>query len=51
MFDSVPDNYDEEVDGIYYRQCSECEGQETWCSCCEMWSQDCCQEYGTCQCS
>lgn len=31
--------------------CPYCGGVMTWCSCCEMWSRTCCEEYGTCQCS
>lgn len=28
-----------------------CGGEMTWCNCCEMFSNNCCQDYGTCQCS
>lgn len=28
-----------------------CGGRPTWCSHCRVWSNTCCQEYGTCQCS
>jgi hypothetical protein len=31
--------------------CSRCGGTMNWCSCCQMWSQSCCVEYGTCACS
>lgn len=31
--------------------CPDCGGYMTWCDCCQMWSQDCCEEYGTCMCS
>lgn len=31
--------------------CDNCGGVMTWCSCCKVWSQDCCVDYGTCQCS
>lgn len=29
----------------------ECGGMMRWCSICEMYSRDCCEEYGSCQCS
>ncbi len=31
--------------------CYHCGGQMTWCSCCEVWSSNCCIDYGTCMCS
>ena len=31
--------------------CWMCGGQMTWCSCCEVWSSNCCCDYGTCMCS
>jgi hypothetical protein len=31
--------------------CPYCGGQMTWCDGCRMWSSNCCEEYGTCQCS
>ena len=31
--------------------CSHCGGIMTWCSCCEMFSSTCCEDYGTCLCS
>jgi len=31
--------------------CPYCFGTRSWCSCCQMWSSSCCEEYGTCQCS
>ena len=31
--------------------CPDCGGTMTWCSCCCMYSQHCCVDYGTCQCS
>jgi hypothetical protein len=35
-----------------YRPCDlGCGGQMSWCSCCEMYSNDCCVDWGTCQCS
>lgn len=34
------------------RDCtSGCGGQEVWCNCCEMFTQTCCVDYGTCMCS
>lgn len=32
-------------------RCTDCGGKETWCEICEMYSQNCCIEYGTCECS
>lgn len=32
-------------------KCPYCGGIMTWCSCCQIWSSDCCIPYGTCQCS
>ena len=31
--------------------CDMCGGYMSWCTCCEVWSSTCCQDYGTCQCS
>jgi hypothetical protein len=31
--------------------CSWCGGEKRWCSCCDMWTRTCCEEYGTCMCS
>lgn len=31
--------------------CPNCYGERTWCSSCRTWSQNCCVDYGTCQCS
>ena len=31
------------------KTCPDCGGQMIWC--CEMWSQVCCHDYGTCPCS
>ena len=31
-------------------KCVSCGNAMTWCSCCEMWSSTCCEDYGTCQC-
>jgi len=34
-----------------YIDCPDCGGKMVWCSCCEMYSQICCIDFGTCQCS
>jgi hypothetical protein len=31
--------------------CLYCGGEMSWCSVCRVWTSDCCQEYGTCECS
>ena len=31
--------------------CHMCGGNMSWCSCCQVWSSNCCCDYGTCQCS
>lgn len=31
--------------------CHYCGGQMTWCSSCNVWSSNCCMDYGTCMCS
>ena len=31
--------------------CTNCGGQMTWCSSCDMWTETCCDTYGTCACS
>ena len=41
--------YDERPHGD--SRCYHCGGQMSWCSCCQMYSSNCCQDYGTCQCS
>ena len=44
------DPYDIEAGSV----CPDCGEQMTWCSGCDgggMWSQTCCQEFGTCACS
>lgn len=33
------------------QRCDECGGLMEWCDCCEMWTQICCVDYGTCMCS
>ena len=35
------------LDGV----CPDCRGDMEWCDCCQMWSQICCVDYGTCECS
>lgn len=32
-------------------ECPDCGGIMPWCTACEMYTQVCCIEYGTCQCS
>ena len=32
-------------------ECNSCGGRMTWCSCCGVWTQLCCEKYGTCMCS
>jgi hypothetical protein len=35
-----------------YQECTlGCGGQESWCSCCHCYTQNCCVDYGTCWCS
>ena len=41
----------ESHDGFDYKNCDDCGGLMSWCTCCEVWNQDCCIDYGTCQCS
>ena len=31
--------------------CIRCGNAMSWCSTCQMWSSNCCTDYGTCQCS
>lgn len=40
------DDYDTE-----YEYCDDCGGEKQWCTTCQMWTQICCVEYGTCMCS
>ena len=44
---------DNEPDGYYGEdmRCGSCEGYMLWCSCCEVYTQTCCVDYGTCMCS
>lgn len=47
--EKAKENY---MDRIRYRPCDlGCGGEMSWCSCCEMYSNNCCIPYGTCQCS
>ncbi len=39
------------ISGSLYNTCDLCGGDASWCSCCEVFSSDCCCDYGTCQCS
>jgi len=39
-------------EGRRYKPCDlGCGGQMSWCDCCQMYSNNCCVPYGTCQCS
>ena len=31
--------------------CEKCGGVMSWCNTCQMWTRNCCTDYGTCQCS
>ena len=31
--------------------CPDCGGMMEWCESCQVWSQSCCQEFGSCECS
>ena len=33
------------------KECPKCGGRMIWCSSCEVWTQTCCEKYGTCMCS
>lgn len=45
-------NKDNYAERRRYRPCDlGCGGEMSWCSCCEMYSNNCCIPYGTCQCS
>lgn len=34
------------------KQCDLCgDGEMTWCTCCKVYSSNCCCDYGTCACS
>ena len=33
------------------KECPDCGGRMSWCSICNVWSRNCCVDYGTCQCS
>jgi hypothetical protein len=41
--------YQRKID--YPKTCHICGGEMSWCSLCEMWSSNCCCDYGTCMCS
>ncbi len=32
-------------------ECYMCGGEMSWCSFCDCWTSDCCQDWGTCACS
>lgn len=42
-------SYDERPHGD--STCGLCGGQMSWCSCCRVYSSNCCQDWGTCMCS
>lgn len=42
---------DDEFDSLQEDYCPNCGGTMEWCDSCRVWSQTCCQEYGTCECS
>lgn len=33
------------------KRCASCGGYMTWCDVCEQWTQDCCEDFGSCWCS
>jgi hypothetical protein len=43
----LADAYDETQEDY----CDECGGTKTYCDTCRMWSNTCCEEFGTCECS
>lgn len=44
--------FDEEGDPVEGMiPCGECDGYQTWCDGCKMYTQTCCVEWGTCMCS
>ena len=43
------DYFDEHDEGD--STCPDCGGEMTWCESCRMWTQLCCEEYGTCMCA
>jgi len=52
-FDDDKYNTDEElyISGRSESTCEWCGGQMTWCECCQVYSHNCCVDYGTCECS
>ena len=46
-------NEDEEqyYDYAGVAECPNCGGAMEWCELCQMWTQTCCEEYGSCMCS
>ena len=32
-------------------KCESCGGYMSWCRTCQVWTRNCCVEWGTCQCS
>ena len=39
------------MDGSLYIECDHCGKDQSWCSCCQCWTRNCCVPYGTCGCS
>ena len=33
------------------KYCDNCGGSMTWCNSCQMYSRNCCEDYGSCMCS
>lgn len=48
----MDDENEEQTPEILVAECDMgCGGVMDWCSCCNMWSNSCCIDYGTCMCS
>jgi len=47
--DNKLDSLEEEFKNT--EECPDCFGEMIWCESCEMYSQVCCEEYGSCACS
>ena len=53
-FDSLLDEQEKPDIHVYVgdtTECPDCGGQMEWCDGCQMYTQLCCEEYGTCMCS
>ena len=33
------------------KECPDCGGCMSWCTICDVWTKDCCQDYGSCLCN